>query len=136
MGPLKIWHSRRVRSVCRWISGRSHGKGYGSVGSRRYRRPYRSVNGFEWEASTIDASLVPVVSPLEPVVLDMLLDLPWVSAFEEADADARGFGPFLRSPLLPDVDEDARCDFDAALAAAFAASAAALDLLVWFAACL
>jgi hypothetical protein len=38
----------------------------------------------------------------------------------------------LRSLLFPEVDDDARCPLEAALAA----SAAALVLSVWFAACL
>jgi hypothetical protein len=77
-----------------------------------------------------EASRVPDVRPLEPVVLDMLLDRPWVSPLEEADG--RGRDAFLRSLLFPEVDDDARCPLEAALAA----SAAALVLSVWFAACL
>jgi hypothetical protein len=88
------------------------------------------VKGFERGYSMEEASRVPDVRPLEPVVLDMLLDRPWVSPLEEADG--RGRDAFLRSLLFPEVDDDARCPLEAALAA----SAAALVLSVWFAACL
>ena len=118
-----------MRSVCLWISGRSQGRGYGSAGSRRYRRPYRLVKGFVREDSEELASRVPVVMPLEPVVLDMLLERPWGSPLE---VDGRALVPFLRSLLFPEVEEDARC----ALAVALAASTAALALEDWFAACL
>lgn len=124
IGPLKTWHKSMVRRVCLWISRRSQGSGYGIIGSRRYRRPCRSVNGFARDVS-VGASRVAVVRPLEPVVLDMLLERPCGSPLE---TEGRSPEPFLRSPLFPECEEDARCDL--------ALWAAALALLVWFAACL
>src|SRR4051812_14323066 len=44
-GPPKSWKSMSVRSVCRCNSARSTGSMYGSVGSERYLRLFRTTNG-------------------------------------------------------------------------------------------
>ena len=70
---------------------------------------------------------VTAVRPLDSVVLDILLDLPACSprAFAAARESA-DWRAFLRSELVPEVEEDLRCD----------CAAAARALLVWLAACL
>lgn len=78
-----------------------------------------------------------VVSPLDPVLLEVLLDLGAGSVLAAAAAAAAAaadldsavalWSAFLRSGWGPELENDFRL--------AFAASAAALALVVWFAEC-
>jgi hypothetical protein len=99
-----------VRRVCLWISARSQGSGYGNVGSRRYLRPCRSVNGCEKAGGSVSVSCVPVVRLVEPTVLGILLG-PVVD---------RGVTSFVWSLLLAGFED-----------CALAALAAAIALLYW-----
>jgi hypothetical protein len=77
--------------------------------SRRYRRPFRFENGRARSASVGGGSLdVTAVSPLEPVALDMLLDRPGCSPLAIAARDSADWRAFLRSELVPEVEEDFR----------------------------
>lgn len=127
IGPLKTWHSSIVRKVCRWISVRSQGRGYGSVGSRKHRRPFLRANGrLRLEVMEGGSLLVTAVRPLDSVVEERLLDRPGCSPRAAAEAlDSTAARAFLRSEEVPDVEEDLRCAWEAARA-----------LVVWFAACL
>lgn len=89
-GPLKTWHNSIVRKVCLCNSLRSQGRGYGKVGSPKYRLPLRRANGCLSSTSVGGGSdEVTIVRPLEPVWLEMLLDRPGASPFAAALAAAR-----------------------------------------------
>jgi hypothetical protein len=85
-------------------------RGYGSVVSRRYLRPFLFENGRVRIASADGESFdVTAVRPLEPVVLDMLLDLPVFSPLATAAARVSAdWRAFLRSEFVPDVKDDLR----------------------------
>lgn len=98
--------------------------------SRKHRRPLRVEKGRASNSSVEGSFDVTAVRPLEPVVLERLLDLP-VSNLVVAAARASAAALWracLRSALFPDVEEDFRL--------AWASRAAALALLVWLAECL
>lgn len=78
--------------------------------SRRYLRPFRFENGRARRESVGGGSLdVTAVRPLEPVVLDILLDRPGCSPLAIAAArDSADWRAFLRSELVPEVEEDFR----------------------------
>ena len=84
--------------------------------SRRYRRPLRRVNGrapSSFDAGSLDVTSDPAVIPLDPVVLDTLLDLPSASPLAAAAAafcSAATWRACLRSAaLIPELFDDFRC---------------------------
>jgi hypothetical protein len=97
--------------------------------SRKYRLPLRRVKG-EGSSIVVGSLELTVVSPLDSVLLEVLLDLGASSIFAAAAAAALDsavalWSAFLRSGCGPELEKDFRL--------AFAASAAALALVVWFA---
>jgi hypothetical protein len=78
--------------------------------SRRYRLPFRRVKGRALNSSLDGGSLVvTAVIPLDPVVLEMLLDLPSASPLAAAAAalcSAATWRACLRSAaLVPEFEE-------------------------------
>jgi hypothetical protein len=79
--------------------------------SRKCRRPFRFENGCAKRASVGGGSLeVTAVRPLEPVALETLLDRFDRSPLAAAARDSADWRTFLRSELVPEVEEDFRWD--------------------------